>query len=601
MPPRAMPPQPAGIGTTLPPAMMAAAGQLPTGIGPLPPDAMHPMMRPPVIKVIDTPEEAAKMLQHHPAKEHRCTLLKLKSLTVAAGAGNSESEAQLEQQSALTLDLSPLDQDSGIELDDWIECCATAPPATDPVLASGGAAAYSGGGFVAFGCADGEILLLKSGAAGEETVESARFLAHGDADLNFEAATMSLCFSPPLAQDVAATAEGSKQPGCSRVAIFTRMLASSGEDGRLRVWSVDSVLSKGKGDTTQSLRCEVSGLDGEGADYRRRGGRGSESVRVPSVQLVACAPSVHPTATDGDVGAGNVPNLAVAVGRSLWLVELSRDWCSHRSSVQLGNIHSTATDLRFAELPELGTGTALLAACYGAVSIWDAPTLQRSVQTQAQQAPSRRLDYKGPLLGLSVSTGGAFVGAGCQDATMHVWRIPGVTNGKARAAAIATAIASTSDSAVQPMPMVEDAVTAIAGEEERVAVIPKPAVRKSAAAAAITEVSCGGYAEKVICNEWSTGGLFLATAGGQHAIVWDFTQDDDDDAKDKAKGGCAFTFPVGKKEAAAICYGHERRVTAIAFGPHAVDPQTKSVRLVLLASASISRESTSCCAAVLLC
>ena len=92
--------------------------------------------------------------------------------------------------------------------------------------------------------------------------------------------------------------------------------------------------------------------------------------------------------------------------------------------------------------------------------------------------------------------------------------------------------------------------------------------------AAITEVSCGGYSEKVICSEWSTSGYFLATAGGQHAIIWDFS-----DAPDKGSAGSQeAAFPVGKKEAAAICFGHEQRVTAIAFGPYAVDAQTQEVR-----------------------
>ena len=57
--------------------------------------------------------------------------------------------------------------------------------------------------------------------------------------------------------------------------------------------------------------------------------------------------------------------------------------------------------------------------CYGAVSIWSEATLQAGVEAP----PSRTLDYKGPLLGLCVSMGGAFVGAGCQDGTMHVWKI----------------------------------------------------------------------------------------------------------------------------------------------------------------------------------
>ena len=83
------------------------------------------------------------------------------------------------------------------------------------------------------GSADGEVLLLKRATGEAETVESARFLAHGDVDLNFEAATMDLCFAPAGQLD----ADGNERT----------LLISSGEDGKLRVWSVESLLAEGAG------------------------------------------------------------------------------------------------------------------------------------------------------------------------------------------------------------------------------------------------------------------------------------------------------------------------------------------------------------------
>lgn len=521
------------------------------------PESFNPSMPPPVIKVIETPEEAAKMLQHHPAKENRYDMLKLNSLAAKAAVSNNtghedadDSESQTLQQSAMTVVLPPLDEGAVAELNDWIECCATTPSFADPQalvepLRSPATATATGRvDFAAFGCADGEILLLKSCPAGEGMVGSARFLGHGNLEESFEAATMSVCFLPPIAHGDAAAADENNS-GTSGA-----LLASSGEDGMLRVWSVDSLLS-GKG-AAQSLCCEVSGLDGDGADYRRRVGEGGKSIRVPSIQLVACSCTSFRSAPSAGDGVGNSihTTLGVAVGRSLWLVELSSDGLSHRCSVQLGIIHSTATGLQFADLP--GFGTSVLAACYGAVSIWDEASLQRGTQTP----PSRTLDYKGPLLGLCVSMGGAFVGAGCQDATMHVWKIAA---GDSRPAAGSTVDATDS---------IDSNSTLVAKTEHRL----PTEVR---ATAAITEVSCGGYSEKVNCCEWSSEGFFLATSGGQHAIVWNFSDTSDE--------GCTgikepATFPVGKKEAAAICCGHGRRIAAMAFGPCAVDERTQVVR-----------------------
>ena len=542
---------------------MVAAGQLPSRLPHT--TSSDPLMGPPVIKVIDTPEEAAKLLQHRGAKEQRYEMLKLNSLVVksslrnnAGRMGADDSDARACQNSAMTLVLSPLDQGSGIELGDWVECCATAPCFAEPaqLLESFTSPAMVTGrvGFVAFGCADGEILLLKSCPAGEEMLDSVRFLGHGDLGDNFEAATLSLCFFSRGAQGDA-TATDENKPGASGT-----LLASSGEDGKLRVWSVDSLLA-GKS-AAQSLCCEVSGLDAvqSGADYRRRVDKDGKSTRVPSVQLVACPRTSFSSATMTETADGvGSANLAVATGRSVWLVELSSDWCSHRRSVQLGRIHSTATGLQFAGLPELGM--SLLAACYGAVSIWDEATLRRGTEAP----PTRTLDYKGPLLGLCVSMGGAFVGAGCQDGTMHVWKIAGDKAGPAAGPA-----AEEADS------VGFDAARVVKGDQD----LPR-GVRTTAA---MTEVSCGGYSEKVTCTEWSPDGFFLATAGGQHAIVWNFS-DTSHDGSTGSKEAAA--FPVGKKEAAAICCGHERRVTAMAFGPCAVDAQTQEVRSALPSSVVI--------------
>ena len=72
-------------------------------------------------------------------------------------------------------------------------------------------------------------------------------------------------------------------------------------------------------------------------------------------------------------------------------------------------------------------------------------------------------------------------------------------------------------------------------------------------------------------------GNFLASAGGQHAIVWDF--------------GDGAELPVSKKESAAICVGHDCRVTALAFGPSQRDADTDQV--VLLRPQTVLRQQRS--------
>ena len=406
----------------------------------LPVDMHHPA-QPPRIKVIKTPEEAAQMLQHHPKQEESYELLRLDKLLTAGGPGSASSGSEVtDAQPVEVHELCALEETSPLCLDDWIECCAAEPES----------------GLVALGSSDGEILLLKS----ETAVRTCRFLGHGDADLNFEAATMSLRFSPVARPD--ADGHGGA------------MLVSTGEDGTLRVWSADMPLERGG--VPASLCCEVRGLDGEGADYRRRGS-GPASTRVACVQLVACAPSVEWGVDDQGPEARSVPDLAVAVGRAVVLVGLDASWRSHKGNVRLGCVHSTVTALEFSVLPSLGV--SLLAACYGAVSVWGAAALQGG----AGAPPTRTLEYKGPLLGLCVSQRGSLVCAGCQDGTMHVWKLDAVGATPAAPDGIEGAGGRTDTSAVQPK-------------------TPKPAK------ATVSEVSCGGYDEKVVCHEWSAAGKF---------------------------------------------------------------------------------------------
>ena len=79
-----------------------------------------------------------------------------------------------------------------------------------------------------------------------------------------------------------------------------------------------------------------------------------------------------------------MPDLAVAVGRAVVLVGLDASWRSHKGNVRLGCVHSTVTALEFSFLPSLGV--SLLAACYGAVSVWGAAALQGGVSLSASGA-----------------------------------------------------------------------------------------------------------------------------------------------------------------------------------------------------------------------
>jgi WD40 repeat protein len=486
----------------------------------------------PMAPVLKTADEAARMLQHQPPKEARYDLL-----TLPAAA---EAEAEAEATLGGTVGGEVADDgvagdggdgggggggpapvlcaESGLEecTSESVECVAVCAPL----------------GVLAVGTFDGEVLVVAhqhrrpplGAAAAEEEGEEAqggerplvlRWLGHRPASADgFETAAMSLAFSG-VAPGVPGGGGGGGAGGLR--------LVSSGEDGFLKTWAVGAALDGGSGGAAGSSMaplCAVA-LDGEGADYTRSGVGGA---RTACVQLVACPP--------GRAGGGAEQQkqqqqqqqqlLGAAVGRSVQLLAMSEGWLSHLGTISLGVLESSVTALEFATLPDGGgaSSLSLLAACYGAVTIWDRCGQAGLVPAgdggggggvRGPDAPlaSRRLSYRGPLMGLCVAPSGGYVAAGCQDGTMHVW-----------------------STAPPPPP-------------------PPPAAGRSLVEPA--DFSCGGYDEKVSCHVWSRCGTFLASAGGSHAIVWEFL------------GGRA---PLGRsREAGAICSGQGSRVTALAFGP----------------------------------
>jgi WD40 repeat protein len=159
------------------------------------------------------------------------------------------------------------------------------------------------------------------------------------------------------------------------------ILASSGEDGTLRIWNTSDA----------SPARAVVELEGVGADYCTVGGR-----RLSCVQLVTAG------------FASSSRHVAVAAGRAAYVVEFEEDWGSAQATAQLPALRSTITALQ-----THAPSSSLLAACYGGVTLW----------ADLGRGPARHLSYEGPLLSLAVAPAGLLVAAGCQDETLHLWQL----------------------------------------------------------------------------------------------------------------------------------------------------------------------------------
>jgi len=96
--------------------------------------------------------------------------------------------------------------------------------------------------------------------------------------------------------------------------------------------------------------------------------------------------------------------VAVGGGRSVLVCDVHGEVRARWSSLT-----STVTDLAWS--PD---GSRLGAACYGGVS-WFRP--------DAADEPARSMTWKGSLLSLAVAPNGRWVAAGCQDASVHVWKL----------------------------------------------------------------------------------------------------------------------------------------------------------------------------------
>jgi WD40 repeat protein len=96
--------------------------------------------------------------------------------------------------------------------------------------------------------------------------------------------------------------------------------------------------------------------------------------------------------------------LAVALGRTA--VVLARDG---RELLRLPAVESTLSGIAWS--PD---GSQLACACYGGVRLFDPRTGRRQ----------RSLDWKGSMLGLAWRPDGRVIAGGCQDNSVHFWRLP---------------------------------------------------------------------------------------------------------------------------------------------------------------------------------
>jgi WD40 repeat protein len=93
---------------------------------------------------------------------------------------------------------------------------------------------------------------------------------------------------------------------------------------------------------------------------------------------------------------------AVAVGSRAYVLARGTD------PVEIGPVESTVAGLAFSP-----SGKSLGVACYGGVRLFD----------PASGRPTRKLQWKGAMLSLAFSPDGSTVACGCQDNSVHFWRI----------------------------------------------------------------------------------------------------------------------------------------------------------------------------------
>ena len=139
------------------------------------------------------------------------------------------------------------------------------------------------------------------------------------------------------------------------------VLVSTGDDGAVRIWSIT-------GDLEQTPE-EPAGTFGSLAVW-------------------------HPTGM----------RLATAVGRQVKVYGRDGTLVSTPPPVE-----STVAGLQWAP-----NGKRLLAACYGGVRVFDPSTGRKDIV----------MEWKGSMIGLAISPDGKVVACGCQDNSMHFWRLP---------------------------------------------------------------------------------------------------------------------------------------------------------------------------------
>ncbi len=139
------------------------------------------------------------------------------------------------------------------------------------------------------------------------------------------------------------------------------VLATAGQDGFARLW--DGVSGR--------RLCELPGAG-------------------PWVEQLAWSP-------DG-------ARLATAAGKTV------RVWTRNGQPERETDAHaSTVTGLAWSR-----SGQRLATACYGGAQVWDAATGKLNQQ----------LEWKGSLISLAWSPDGSVIAGGCQDCSVHFWRLP---------------------------------------------------------------------------------------------------------------------------------------------------------------------------------
>ena len=104
--------------------------------------------------------------------------------------------------------------------------------------------------------------------------------------------------------------------------------------------------------------------------------------------------------------AWNAKGSKLAVARGRAALVLAADG---RELVRLPEVESTISGLAWS--PD---GSQLAYACYGGVRLFDPKTGRRQ----------RSLDWKGSMLSLAWHPGGKVIAGGCQDNSVHFWRLP---------------------------------------------------------------------------------------------------------------------------------------------------------------------------------